>query len=232
MSSRTAEVGLAPKPARRFGVIATDPLRVAGLESIFADWKNADLGEVVVVPLTGENPGGASNLSLLLIDASCTDHLFELLATLARAHPRLRTIVIGLAEDFDYIGRVIGAGARGYLTHSATPNEIRMSVEIVLDGSVWAPRKVLARLLDSNQRATAATNAEIAARFTPREIEVLRLLVAGQPNREIGAALGIDEGTVKAHVGRLMRKVGVDNRTALSVLTLEQRLLPSAESES
>jgi DNA-binding NarL/FixJ family response regulator len=54
-------------------------------------------------------------------------------------------------------------------------------------------------------------------KFTTREIQILNLLRAGQPNREIALALGIDEGTVKAHIGRLMRKVGVNNRIALTV---------------
>ena len=86
---------------------------------------------------------------------------------------------------------------------------------MVRDGSVWAPRRVLSRLLD-RQRAAARSPAN-PPRFTPRELQVLNLLRAGQPNRAIALALGIDEGTVKAHIGRLMRKVGVNNRIALTV---------------
>jgi DNA-binding NarL/FixJ family response regulator len=90
-----------------------------------------------------------------------------------------------------------------------------MAIETVRDGSVWAPRKVLSRLLDSNRNAARSPVA--FPRFTAREVEILGLLRAGQPNREIALALGIDEGTVKAHIGRLMRKVGVSNRIALTV---------------
>jgi DNA-binding NarL/FixJ family response regulator len=57
----------------------------------------------------------------------------------------------------------------------------------------------------------------VPPRFTARERQVLSLLREGQPNREIADALGIDRGTVKAHIGRLLRKVGVSNRTALTV---------------
>jgi len=56
-------------------------------------------------------------------------------------------------------------------------------------------------------------------------LEVLRLLAAGQPNPAIGRALGIDVNTVKKHVGNLMRKVGVDNRIALSVQVVNEKLL-------
>ena len=61
--------------------------------------------------------------------------------------------------------------------------------------------------------------------FTDREKEVLELLVAGRSNKEIGSALGIEERTVKAHVAKLMRKVGVQNRIALSVHAITHSLV-------
>ena len=164
-----------------------------------------------------------SGVSLILIDAACTDHLFELLATFRRTRPHLRLIVIGLEEDHDYIQRVIGAGAKGYLTHMAKESEIRLAIDIVHDGSVWAPRKVLARLLEASNGEIRTVNPE--PRFTQRESQVLKLLVAGRPNREIASALGIDAATVKAHVGRLMRKVGVDNRIALTMQAVSRNLV-------
>jgi DNA-binding NarL/FixJ family response regulator len=202
----------------RMGLIATDPLRVLGLQAIFSGDNGAE-----VIPLSVPGALDASGVSLILIDAACTEHIFELLATFRRIRPHLRLIVLGLEEDHDYIQRIIGAGAKGYLTHTAKENEIRLAIEIVQDGSVWAPRKVLARLLESSAAETHGGNAE--PKFTEREGQVLRLLVAGSPNREIASALGIDAATVKAHVGRLMRKVGVDNRIALSVQAVNRNLL-------
>lgn len=201
----------------RIGLIATDPLRILGLETIFAD------GNVEVLPLS--MPGGLDipGVSVVLIDAACTDHLFELLETFRRTRPHLRLIVIGLEESHDFIQRVIGAGAKGYLSHSARENEIRLAVEIVSDGSVWAPRKVLARLLEASTAESYAAPAE--PKFTEREEQVLRLLVAGRPNRDIAEALGIDAATVKAHVGRLMRKVGVENRIALTMQAVSRKLV-------
>ena len=90
-----------------------------------------------------------------------------------------------------------------------------MAIETVRDGSVWAPRKVLSRLLDREPRNPDGT--EQRPRFTARELEVLTLLREGHPNRELARMLGIDEATVKAHLGRLMRKVGVSNRIALTM---------------
>lgn len=205
----------------RVGLIATDPLRVLGLQTLFPED-----GPVEVVSLSVPGALDASGVSLILIDAACTEHLFELLATFQRGRPHLKLIVLGLEEDHAHIQRVIGAGAKGYLTHGAKESEIRLAIDIVQDGSIWAPRKVLARLLESTATAEAArakTGGEI--KLTEREAQVLRLLVAGQPNREIAEALGIDVITVKAHVGRLMRKVGVDNRIALSMQAVNQGLI-------
>jgi DNA-binding NarL/FixJ family response regulator len=203
----------------RMGLIATDPLRILGLQTMFAD------SEVEVIALSVPGALDASGVSLILIDAACTDHLFELLATFRRRRPRLRLIVIGMQEDHEYIQQIIGAGAKGYLTHTAKESDIRLAIEIVQDDSVWAPRKVLARLLESSSAEAPAAVVESAPKFTQREGEVLRLLVAGSPNREIARALGIDSVTVKAHVGRIMRKVGVANRIALTVETLNRNLL-------
>jgi DNA-binding NarL/FixJ family response regulator len=67
--------------------------------------------------------------------------------------------------------------------------------------------------------------------FTDREKEVLELLVAGRSNREIGQALQIEERTVKAHVAKLMRKVGVQNRIALSVHAITHSLVSSTNED-
>lgn len=213
MSKETSEGHL------RIGLVATDPLRIIGLQAMFSE----SGGEVLALSVPGALD--ASGVSLILIDAGCTDHLFELLATFHRRRPRLRLIVIGVQEDHEYIQQVIGAGAKGYLTHTAKESEIRLAIEIVQDDSVWAPRKVLARLLESSAAETANAAKQSTPKFTDREVQVLRLLVAGSPNREIGRELGIDAVTVKAHVGRIMRKVGVANRIALTVETLNRKLL-------
>jgi DNA-binding NarL/FixJ family response regulator len=193
------------KPVERIGLVATDAMRVLGVKTIL----DGTLYEVV--------PGALdeTTLSLVLIDSECTGHPFQLISTFRQVRPRLKLIVLGSDTSFDHIQRVIGAGAKGYLSLTAAESEVRMAVETVRDGSVWAPRKVLSRLLDREH--PSPDSAASRPHFTAREKEVLHLLRGGQPNREIAHILGIDEGTVKAHVGRLMRKVGVSNRIALTI---------------
>ena len=191
----------------RIGVVATDTLRVLGLQSILPQFE--------VVHLTAPGALDDVNLALVLIDAECTSHLFELLATFHHIRPQLKLIVLGSETGPEYIQRIIGAGAKGYLTLTSNESELAMAIEMVRDGSVWAPRKVLSRLLDRQPGFTGSASAP--PKFTPRELQVLQLLRAGRSNREIGLALGIDISTVKAHIGRLLRKVGVNNRIALTI---------------
>jgi len=218
--SQAGREGVAPAKAgfpSRIGMVATDPLRVAGLQAIVS------AAGAEIVPLSVPGILNDGSLMIVVIDASCTEHLFELLETFRRMRPQMRLIVLGDSEEQEYIQRVIGAGAKGYLTQAAREAEIRLALEIVNDGSVWAPRKVLARLLDIPDRA-GRRGSDTEVTFTEREVEVLRLLVTGLGNREIASALDIREQTVKAHLSRLMRKVGVTNRIGLTLHALDRDL--------
>ena len=192
----------------RVGLVATDPMRVLGLKCILEGTP------FEVVPLSVPGALDDANLSLVLIDSECTGHPFHLISTFRQVRPQFKLIVLGSETAHEHIERVIGAGAKGYLALTATESELRMAIDTVRDGSVWAPRKVLSRLLDREQDSS---HPDQRPNFTLREREVLKLLREGQPNREIANTLGIDEATVKAHLGRLMRKVGVSNRIALTM---------------
>ena len=214
---------LSPGERPRVGLVSTQEVRIAGIRDVLGRGTAGDGGsgrcyEVVVLaePGTLETVGP----DLVMIDAASTEHLFELLETFRRMRPRIRLVVIADASDAPFVERAIECGARGVLHHAATERELRMAVEEVLDGSVWAPRRVLSRLLD---RAHGARVEVTPVQLTGREREVVRLLVRGLSNREIGAELGVEAAAVKAHLGRLMRKAGVTNRTALGVYATAAR---------
>ena len=202
----------------RIGLVSSDALRALGLRAILQDGE-----KYALVRLEGDAAEtlahDARTLRAVVIDASTIQNLFELIRMFHGLQPDTGLLVLGAEKDLGYVERIIGAGARGYLNLAANETEVRMALDVVLDGSIWAPRKVLAHLLQS-ARTDSIDARGGAVRLTRREREVLKLLVLGQPNREIAEALGVDEGTIKAHMGRLMRKAGVDNRTALSMRAL------------
>jgi DNA-binding NarL/FixJ family response regulator len=214
-----------PQGSLKLGLVATDPLRILGLEAIFAEEGIKGGVPVEIVPLSVPGALDASGVSMILIDSACTDHIFELLAAFRRTRPHLRLIVLGLEEDHGYIQRIIGAGAKGYLAHTAKASEVRLAIEIVQDGSAWAPRKVLAKLLELSSAEERRAGTVNEPKFTGREAQVLKLLVEGHPNRVIAKELSIDLATVKKHVSTLMRKVGVKNRIELSVQVMNRNLL-------
>jgi DNA-binding NarL/FixJ family response regulator len=119
----------------------------------------------------------------------------------------------------------IVSGAKGCVEEEAPAMEFARALRAVHGGSVWAPRRVLSLLVE-RYNATSERASQPARRgLTNRERQVLELLVAGCSNREIGDPLGIEERTVKAHVAKLMRKVGVRNRIALSMHAVAHSLV-------
>jgi DNA-binding NarL/FixJ family response regulator len=207
----------------RIGVVASDPLRLLGMEAILSEMPGLS-----AVPLSLDTIGTAGELAVLVLEArSGEEPIQERVSRIRRERPHLRIIVIGEGLDPQVIESVVGAGAKGYLAETASEAEIRMALEVVLDGSVWAPRKVLAKLLETNAPGTAPAGHEanngIENRMTAREREVLELLMDGRSNRAIAEALGIDEATVKAHLGRMLRKTGAHNRVELTLRAIEER---------
>ncbi|HEX5282923.1 MAG TPA: response regulator transcription factor [Bryocella sp.] len=206
----------------RIGLVASDPLRLVGMEAILSD-----LPGMEAVPLELDQLASAPDIAVLMLEArSGGESLTDLVAKLRREFPQLRIVVVGEGLDPLVIEQVIGAGAKGYLAETASEAEIRMALEVVLDGSVWAPRKVLAKLIEGGSTTASAASVggdRIEKRMTAREREVLELLMDGRSNRAIAEALGIDEATVKAHLGRMLRKTGAHNRVELTLRAIEER---------
>jgi DNA-binding NarL/FixJ family response regulator len=200
-------------PRLRVGVLSGDPLRVEGLRVLLSDICE-------LLPLTAPDTLREGDLSMVLIDTREED-LFPMMAAFRRARPGLRLIVLGSRTDPAFIQRVVASGAKGYLQYTASPREIVMAVDVVADGSIWAPRKVLASLIDT---IAPDDPRPPEIKLTPREREVIDLLIDGRANREIAATLGVETKTVKSHVGRLLQKFGVANRVALTVRAIEMQI--------
>ncbi len=212
----------ARKPTIRIAVIETDPLRLVGFRALFEAEPEFELVSSTLEKVTAE-----PNLDLVLLGSHAGRNLFDVMAGLKAARPDLRIVVSGSGADDETILTALAAGAKGYVDEAASPQEFVQAIRIVNQGSVWAPRRVLSIFIE---RVTSSPGRIFPAgrvTFTDREKQVLEMLVAGRSNKEIGAALGIEERTVKAHVAKLMRKVGVQNRIALSVHAITHSLVTS-----
>jgi DNA-binding NarL/FixJ family response regulator len=198
--------------ALRIGLLDFEPIRVAGFESVFDEVTGVDAMMTNLAEAMTD-----TTLDMVLVGLQNPLDSFETLAKLKAHRPNLLLIVMGSEANEETIISAIAAGAKGYLEETATPEQVTQCIEVVESGSIWAPRKVLSKFVDRMLHATERRVLRHNFNFTEREQEVLRLLVAARSNREIAVSLGIEERTVKAYVARLMRKVGVQNRIALSI---------------
>jgi len=216
----------AKKPMIHIAVVDSDPLRFIGLRSLFDNEPDLELSAASLEELPR-----LQNVDLVLLRnrSSGGSSVFDVMASMKAARPDLRIIVTGTGADDEAILKALAAGAKGYVDEAASPAEFVQAIRVVHQGSVWAPRRVMSIFID---RVTSSPGKIFPAgrvTFTDREKEVLELLVAGRSNREIGQALQIEERTVKAHVAKLMRKVGVQNRIALSVHAITHSLVGSTD---
>ena len=208
------------KPKINIAVVESDPLRFVGFRTLFDSEPDLDLSAATLGELQTK-----SNVDLVLLGSRSPQNLFDVMAGLKAARPDLRIIVVGSGADDETILKAIAAGAKGYVDEAASPADFVMAIRIVHQGSVWAPRRVLSMFIERVSASPGRIFPAGRVTFTDREKEVLELLVVGRSNKEIGAALGIEERTVKAHVAKLMRKVGVQNRIALSVHAITHSLV-------
>lgn len=127
------------------------------------------------------------------------------------SRPGTRVLVLTSFSDRERVKEVLAAGAIGYVLKDSEPADLLAAVHAAARGHVPIDPRVASALLP----ATGAPGA--ADGLSPRETEVLRLVAQGLANKQIARALGITERTVKAHLGRVFREIGVLDRTSAAL---------------
>ena len=134
--------------------------------------------------------------------------------------PGARVIVLTSFLDDEKLLPALRAGAAGYLLKNVEPQELARAIRAASAGEVVLDPVVAARLVD-----TLAGGVEPLDLLTPREREVLELIGRGFPNKLIARELGLSEKTVKTHVGHVLAKLGVTDRTQAAVLAVRAGLV-------
>ncbi len=217
----------------RIGVLAGEPIRLAGLVTIFDEIPGQGLPPLVPVIGTLSELLSDPQLAFLVVDLNSTPGGLSTLESVRRTRPGIRQIVIGPEGQDDLVLESIVAGARAYLASSAGPETVRQAIDIVVSGSIWAPRRLLSKLIDRLLNVPDSPNLLAPSlHLTDRERQVLELVVRARSNREIATDLGIEERTVKAYIGRLMRKTGAENRIELTMRALNRSLVRERQTEA
>jgi DNA-binding NarL/FixJ family response regulator len=146
----------------------------------------------------------------------------EAIRQLRAACPETRVIVFTAFDTDERIVSAVQAGAQGYLLKGAPREELFKAIRVVSQGGSLLQPVVASKLM---QHLTRRHDAPALEPLTEREMEVLKLLAQGRPNKEIAAALVISERTVKFHVGSILGKLGAANRTEAVTLAAQRGLI-------
>jgi len=140
--------------------------------------------------------------------------------------PELPLIILTGADAPQQIQEVLAAGASGFIPKSSTPAVMLSAIQLVLSGGTYVPPQVLSGgPASAPSRAWSSMRERAQTQLTERQMQVLRLLAAGKPNKMICRELDIEEGTVKAHIATIFRVLDVANRTEAASVARETGLL-------
>lgn len=152
-----------------------------------------------------------TDLELVLLDYHLPDmNGLDALDVFARQHPALPIIMLSGSVNPRVMRQVLNKGAAAFLTKSGMSDELLSVTRLVLAGDVYVPPELMAAA-DTSANETQADPP--TPQFTPRQAEVLRLLLDGYANKEIGRMLNLSDETVKNHVTAILRGFGVTTRT-------------------
>jgi DNA-binding NarL/FixJ family response regulator len=139
----------------------------------------------------------------------------EAITQIRQQSPTAKIIVLTTFDGDEDIYRALQAGARGYLLKDMFGDDLMDAIRVVHAGKSRIPAAIAQRLADRMG----------GPELTPRELDVLRLIVGGNSNKEIGQRLFISEATVKTHINSLLSKLHVTDRTQAATTALQRGIV-------
>lgn len=189
-------------------LIDDHPLFREGLALLMASaFPQLDIRQADSIGQAIERLHGEPDIRLALLDLGLPDSSGTLsLRRLRDAAPEVTVVVLSADETPETVLGAIDEGASGFIPKTSQPGAMRAALETVLAGGVYLPPRVL------GLRSEAAP-AETALGLSPRQLDVLKLLIHGKSNKVICRELDLSESTVKTHLGAIFRKLDANSRT-------------------
>ena len=209
-------------------VIDDHPLILHALRSLVQQlWEHVEVVTAADAQAARDALGAGTEFDIALLDLQLgTDDGFTLLEELRNAYPELPIVVVAASDSRDDVMRAIDLGAMGFVP-KCTSNEVLMSaLKMVLSGGIYLPSSVMRsssprssgphgtfQHWDERLEIDRAAAAVASLDLTPRQKEVLALLLRGQSNKLIARALNLSVETIKDHVAAVLRTLNVSSRT-------------------
>lgn len=138
----------------------------------------------------------------------------EATRTLRELAPTTRVLILTMHEDKGLLREAVRAGAAGYILKRAAEAELKNAIDTVAQGELYIHPSMVRALIAEAAPATLARKTEVEG-LSPREMDILRLIVQGYTNHQMAAALNISVRTVESHRANLMSKLNVRSRVEL-----------------
>jgi DNA-binding NarL/FixJ family response regulator len=185
-------------------VLVADDHRLV-LEAVTAALANEEGVEVVATASSGQDalsliPRTAPDVVLLDIAMPCMDGI-RCLELIRARYPKVKVVMISGLDDARVVRQALHHGASAFVTKFVDPRDLAAILRQTTEGTVFAAPP------------TADDQAQEATTLTPSELAVLRAAAQGLPNKQIAAQLSVTQQTVKFHLTKIYRKLGVANRT-------------------
>jgi two-component system, NarL family, nitrate/nitrite response regulator NarL len=147
------------------------------------------------------------------------------LAEFGRRRPDLPVVVLSSSEEPQDARKALSNGALGYVPKSASQHTLLSAIKLVLQGEIYVPPLILNEMGNARLSPLQGRGENGGPILTPRQIEVLRRLSEGQPNKTIANDLDLSEKTVKAHITAIFKALNVVNRTQAAAVGRDTGLI-------
>lgn len=163
----------------------------------------------------------AMDLGLPVLDG------IEATRAIKAAAPDVRVLILTAHESDEFVFAALAAGADGYCIKNTSAKELEVALHVISTGACWLDPQIAQKVLSAVQPATPhRSHFSSHSKFglTPRELEILNLIVEGMSNQQIAQHLFISPETVKTHISHIFEKLMVSDRTEAAVKAMREGL--------
>jgi two-component system, NarL family, response regulator LiaR len=184
-----------------------------------------DSGAAAVTAVEEHHP------DVVLMDLEMPGELDGIAAThqIRKLRPETQVIVVTSHHQDEYIFPAVRAGAISYLLKDVEPDELAAAIRKAAQGEAVLDSRVASRIVQELQ-GLRRDDVNPFTELSEREFDVLRLIAAGKSNAEIAATLVIGESTVKTHIGNILKKLHLDDRTQAAVYAWQEGIVRRGQS--